>query len=209
MSTWNRISAAPVWFLLVSLAALSTCIQPVNEHAVDGVKTPPLPPGGHTESLTTPPIEIDFSHPPATTTRACDLTARQAMTILTAACASCHGGRTAGENKGTPPFDFVLDTAKLLGARSITARDPTDPTKGMRFLVSGDPDGSRLYLLMAGGTPPMPPPFSSGQAPMPAPTVSDLSLLRQWITSCLGPAGAADAAVPTTPADAAPEGGRG
>ena len=131
------------------------------------------------------------------------------MAILSADCASCHGGRTAGENKGTPPFDFVLNTAKLLVARSTTARDPVDPTKGMRFLVPGDPDGSRLYLLMAGGTPPMPPPSPSGQAPMPAPTVSDLSLLRQWITNCLGPAGSVDAAAPPTPADAAPEGGRG
>jgi hypothetical protein len=112
----------------------------------------------------------------------CDAITSQARTILETDCASCHGGRTPGEHHGVPPFDFVLDFEKLKVARSGSALDPTDPRLGMRFLIPGHPDDSRIYQrIRRGEMPPMP------DVPLPRPTVSDTSLLRDWIMRCMGP----------------------
>jgi phosphatidylethanolamine-binding protein (PEBP) family uncharacterized protein len=83
--------------------------------------------------------------------------------------------------------------------------DARDATKKMRFVAPGDPDNSRLYSRVARGE--MPPPDVVGLPPRPRPTVSDISILRHWITSCMGaaPAGALPPPSPAPgPAPAAP-----
>src|SRR5207253_2582086 len=100
----------------------------------------------------------------------------QATEILRTNCAGCHGGGSPGAHKGD--FDFVLDFDRLKVARSI---DPGMP----RFAVPGFPDASRVYVRIARGE--MPPPPALGVPPLPRPTVSDFSVLYEWIASCLGP----------------------
>ena len=67
---------------------------------------------------------------------------------------------------------------------SATAKDP-QTKKPARFLVPGDPDHSRIYLRTLHGE--MPPPDIIGLPANPRPSVSDLSVLRHWIESCVAP----------------------
>jgi hypothetical protein len=91
-------------------------------------------------------------------------------------------------------FNFVLDDAKLVAA--VSGEGATYPDGGLqRLVVPGDCDDSRLYhRIWAGEMPP------SG---FPAPTVSEVSMIRAWI-ACLGgsPAGedgAGDGGAPARP----------
>jgi phosphatidylethanolamine-binding protein (PEBP) family uncharacterized protein len=54
----------------------------------------------------------------------------------------------------------------------------------MRFLAPADPDNSRLYSRVARGE--KPPPDVVGLPARPRPTVSDISVLRHWISACTG-----------------------
>jgi hypothetical protein len=106
----------------------------------------------------------------------CEATRAQARKILTTYCANCHGGRTAGERAGVPPFDFVLDPSKL------TTTYTNNTTPPMLFVAVGDPDRSRVYQRARRGE--MPPP---AEMSLPRPTVSDLSILQEWIAHCVVP----------------------
>ncbi len=110
-----------------------------------------------------------------TSDQPCDATRAQAIAILTKNCADCHGGRTPGERAGNPPFDFVLDPVKL--SRTYTP----NTTPPMLFVQPGDPEHSRLYLRARTGE--MPP---AAQLSLPRPTISDISVLQEWIANCLG-----------------------
>ncbi len=170
------------WFVACGLAAAG-CFQSLDVAASGGSQAPPSTRDsqGPSDPLVTPPIELEDG---ATTTDPCVSTSLQAMDLLRRACASCHGGESPGARQGQPPFDFVLDVARLTRATSATVKDPQtmDP---MRFLVPGDPDRSRVYRRIALRE--MPPPDIIGLPPNPdRPTVSDVSVLRSWITSCLG-----------------------
>jgi hypothetical protein len=79
-------------------------------------------------------------------------------------------------------FQSILDFPTLVTAVSNTQRD-TDTGEPVRLLVPGDPDGSRIYQRIAGGE--MPPRRDATLPSLPRPTVSDLSLIREWIESCL------------------------
>jgi hypothetical protein len=144
------------------------CLQPLDSGAAMGSNAPP------TIALETPPISL----PDGTTTDPCVLTTLQATEILGTYCAGCHGGGSPGAHQGQTPLDFVLDFDKLKVARSTVPGNP-------RFAVPGFPDASRLYVRIAGGEMPPVPPL--GLPPLPRPTVSDISVLYEWIASCLGP----------------------
>jgi mono/diheme cytochrome c family protein len=103
----------------------------------------------------------------------CDVTRAQAMTILEQSCAGCHGGRTPGERAGNPPFDYVLDESKLTSSWSVNTVPPS------LFVAAGSPMTSRLFLRIRRGE--MPP------AGGPQPTVSDISVLYEWISRCVTP----------------------
>lgn len=193
--TWIRRGAV---VLLLCSAVAAGCVQQLDSTAASG-KRPSPPAGGHTEATNTPPIETDSNDPPTTTTSACTLTTQQATTVLADTCANCHGGRNADERRGLPPFDYVLDFTRLKTARSQTVKDPTDMSVGMRFVIPDDPDRSRLYLLVAVGE--MPP-----AGALPRPTTSDVSVLRAWITSCLGPPELGDAGPPSEGTDGGNDG---
>jgi hypothetical protein len=162
---------------LLALCYLAGC-QPLDAASAFG---PPFSGDtqGSTVALETPAIELADG---GTVRDACAATTRQAHDILERNCARCHGGANAGARQGQPPFDCVLDTPRLLSMVSATVTDP-DSMQPARFLVAGDPDHSRIYLRPLNGE--MPPPDIIGLPASARPSVSDLSLLRTWISSCI------------------------
>ena len=112
----------------------------------------------------------------------CEAVQLQAFEILDRNCAHCHGGDTPGARQGTPPFDCVLEPERMSTMLSVTAKDP-DTLQPARFLVPGDPGHSRIYQRTLHGE--MPPPDVIGLPANPRPSVSDLSVLRHWIESCI------------------------
>jgi hypothetical protein len=183
--------------------------MPDAGHVEEDAETPEPPPKPLTTSLATP--EIEFVTPegdPATTVVPCEATIAQATTILTQNCAPCHGGRNVGERQGQPPFDYVLDFDKLLAAVSSSVPDPLAPPanripgtpnfQGMRFLIPGDPDHSRLYFRMVHKEMPPLPIENMPDTVKSRPTVSDFSVMRQWMLDCI-----------EAPPDEEPDGGAG
>jgi len=182
---WGRQTTIAALSLLLSACLVGGCFQELDPGISSGTaRAAARPDGGHTTSITTPPIALNPNDAGQVTTRACDRTTQQAIAILTDTCASCHGGRAPGENKGQPPFDFLFDFQRLVTARSASVADPANPSLGMRFVIPGDPDHSRLYLMVV-STPPEMPPASAAASPLPMPTVSDMSILQSWIAGCL------------------------
>ena len=159
------------------------------------------PDAGRTIALDTPAIALPDG---GVAEDACAATNAQAIDVLRKNCARCHGGANAGARQGQPPFDFVLDIDRLTSAVSGTVRDAAG--KPVRFLVPGEPDHSRIYVRIAMGE--MPPPDVIGLPANPRPSVSDLSVLREWITNCLGvmPSGAAGGAGGSSPTLSDPTG---
>jgi hypothetical protein len=167
---------------LLATPLLGSCfLQPVDSAASSQTSAVAVP-GPPTKALGTPPIELDFDGK-RTTTDPCVATREQATEILTTYCAGCHGGRTAAEKHGD--FNTILDTNALVMGVSSTVNDPENPTMKMRLLVPGNPDGSRVYLRVSHGE--MPPQAMLGLPPNPTPSVSDISVLREWITNCIAP----------------------
>ncbi|MDP9034495.1 MAG: hypothetical protein M3O50_06780 [Myxococcota bacterium] len=185
-------------FLLVPCAAMMACIQPLDRSAsssgaISGDDaSPPLcngqqpfsldtdptgqtiicPDGGDIPVALTPfPVFLDDG---GTSTDPCDLLKERAHAIRQTYCAQCHSPAPATSLGG---FDFCLDDAELLTARSKVYRDPAGNLRPM--LVAGDPDNSWMYLRV--GTIGDMPPLGS-----PHPPPSDISVMREWISSCLG-----------------------
>jgi hypothetical protein len=168
--------------LLLGASMPLACFQSLQPGAADNTqpRLDAAPPP--TTALQTPDIELDFEGK-RKTTDPCVATTEQAKDILTTSCAGCHGGGPAAM-QGQPPFDCVLDFEKLKTKVSDTVKDPRDSSKPMRFLIPGDPDDSRLYVRVAHGE--MPPPLPFGVKDIPRPTISDISVLREWILNCMG-----------------------
>jgi hypothetical protein len=196
--------------ILLATPLLGSCfLQPVDSAASSQTSAVQNAPRGPTKVLETPPIELDFDGK-RTTTDPCTATREQALEILTTYCAGCHGGRTPAEKHGD--FNTILDTSALVMGVSSTVNDPQNPTMKMRLLVPGNPDDSRIYLRVSHGE--MPPPAMLGLPPNPTPTISDISVLREWITNCIAPTtappatGEGDGGPPTeTPPPASPDAG--
>ena len=164
---------------LLALCLSTACLQVIDPNAASGGGGAGQGDGSDIQ-LDTPPIELPGG---GTTDDACESTTLQAMDILEANCASCHGGGSPGARQGQPPFDYVLDVAMLETARSESVPDPTDPSLGMRFLIPGDPDDSRVYTRIANFE--MPPEVPVGLPEIPRPSISDISVLNSWISDCM------------------------
>jgi len=170
-------------FLLVCLPLASGCFQPLDSAAASQdpppiePETPPDRPTTHILSGPLPFGYFDVSGALVDSEDPCDATRTQAGMILIKYCAQCHAGRTRDERQGVPPFDFLLDKDKL------TTTFTNNTTPPLLFVAPGDPEHSRLYLRAWHNE--MPPP----DLPMLKylrPTVSDISVLHNWITSCTG-----------------------
>ncbi|MEY2931398.1 MAG: hypothetical protein RL033_2147 [Pseudomonadota bacterium] len=143
-----------------------------------------------TTSLDTPPIELDVEGE-VTTRDPCVATTLQAREILTTYCSECHAPPGAAGG-----FASILDFPTLINARSTTQRDPVT-NEAVRLLIPGSPEQSRLYLRARTGE--MPPRRDPALPQLARPTVSSLSVLRTWISSCVGSAQPAPAAPPAAP----------
>jgi len=165
--------------LLVCCVLLGpACVQPVQ----DGAWTPTAPPNPAPQ-LTTDiepsalPIGTNIDDDTQTTDDPCVKTRQDKTEILTAYCARCHSGATA---VGLPPWDFVLDDQKLVSEQWIREGQPAQ-----RFAIPGDPEHSAIYVRLAivGDMPPQP--TDLGTPRNPQPSLSDVSVLREWIMHCL------------------------
>ena len=158
---------------LFTLSALAAC-EPVDDAAAtrtpgwNGDLTDNILPGDRDVFL-----DIDESMPAADP---CEKTSADARDILTKNCASCHDGPNA---VGLPQWDFVLDFDKLKTA--------TWNREGMtlRFLIPGDADNSQIYVRAVIDQS-MPPVGDLSTTLYPRVTYSAGSVLREWITNCMG-----------------------
>lgn len=98
----------------------------------------------------------------------------QVYDILDTNCAICH------QAPGTPSlylgtFDFILDLAQVTSRVS----PQSSTTLTLKYIAKGDPAHSFIYQRITNNTMP---PASRTQRP----SRSDIVVLEQWITSCIG-----------------------
>jgi hypothetical protein len=173
-ASWSRCVG-----LVLTLLGSATGCQPLDENAALGGPSADEPDGTGAGLESSDGTDIDDAEEVGD---GCAAVRQQARNILDRTCGGCHGGGNPGARQGQPPFDTILDTDSLITKVSVTAKDP-DTLQPSRFLVPGDPDHSRIYLRPLNRE--MPPPDVIGLPPMPRPSVSDLSVLRHWIKSCV------------------------
>jgi hypothetical protein len=171
-------AASPV--ALLAVLALAGCFQELDSNAANATReqTPRDPNAPPTTAIDDPGIALNPDDENAKTDDPCVKTSKDAHDILRAYCAKCHDQGDA--SSGVPKFDFLLNDQALISANWTVGGEVR------KFVVPGDPDNSWLYRRPLLGT--MPPiPTDLRNADSPRPTISDLSVLRTWIASCLGP----------------------
>lgn len=162
--------------VLVAALVLSSCFQELDPSADEATRAAPVDQGPTTViEPSAAPIELSLEDGTALTADPCVKTRQDKTEILTAYCASCHSGPGA---RGLPPFDFVLDDARLASESWQRVGQPAQ-----RFVIPGDPEHSALFVRASTDMPPLPTDLRSERSP--APTPSDLAVLREWITHCL------------------------
>jgi hypothetical protein len=194
-------------FSLLSIPLFAACMQELDTGADKGSTpqtvtgqldpgTVPDPGDGTIPDQTfTPEIQIttDISKKPVGTTKSsCDAIKQQAMWILTTTCGGCHGSQLSVEvgapnpAQGQPQWNFVDDPGRMM--TTIDLQTGTLAT-GVPFLVKGDPKGSPIYqrIILGLEQGAMPPVYPSPTIPpvQPRPSISDYSILHEWIKSCL------------------------
>jgi hypothetical protein len=167
-------------FLCAPIA--TSCFQTLDEGASSEEPVPPIPPDPvewPTTHILPGPLPFGFFDSAGNLVDSddpCKATTTQAANILLKYCAACHAGRSKDERQGIPPFDFLLDRTKL------TTTFTNNTTPPILFVKQGEPEQSRLYLRARHNE--MPPPDLPNIHYL-RPTVSDVSVLHNWITSCL------------------------
>jgi hypothetical protein len=176
---------APLALVLVTFAVTFGtfgCWQQIDEGASAGI-TPVTTTGGgigakFPTDTTTPEIgevAADNGDPTSTAPNGCAKTAFDGQAILSGFCDSCHQTGSLGNLVG-------IDTA----ATSLVNRSASIKYSGWKYIVAGAPEMSLIYerVAIAGD---MPPP-STSDAVVAHPSVSDMSVLRQWIATCMAAA---------------------
>jgi hypothetical protein len=166
--------------VLLGAAGLAAgCMQKLDKKASSssttgpGFGSVPADPGGGIPTILDPNYPLRYGDNGTATGDPCVATAAQSMDIRQRYCGACHG---PNGTQGQPLFNFVLDDAKLTSTVDMTSK--------MLFVAPGDPDHSRVYQRVVLGT--MPPiQVSVDQPDYPRPTVSDISVIYQWVM-CLG-----------------------
>jgi hypothetical protein len=141
-------------------------------------------------------IDVGSNHPPDTNADAgldagtggnfagndpCAPVRSQALSILQGSFAACHTG--SDPLSGVHGFD-ILDVDRLM---RTTAMSPYFAAQGWRYIVPGDPDRSLIDVRIEDGTMPKQVLDDPAMLQFTVPTSSQRSVLRDWITSCLGP----------------------
>lgn len=190
---------------LLSLALLGSC-QPVDSNASSDLETAKKNnrPENFTPMTTIEPTDPDIRLiteedtdagvlPSAVTTDPCVKTKQDKDQILSAYCGSCHDKGQTQSPQGIPPFGFLLEENTLISTTVPRQNDTPQP-----FVMPGSPAQSLLYIRVASGT--MPPATTMlGGKKYPAPSISDVAVLAEWITHC----------APGAPAGGTPPAGTG
>jgi len=176
--------------VLLGVPLVASCmLQPLNSEATAGSPPviAPIDPGnvedpgdGTTPILTQTPVIQIFTDPGVgpegdTTTDACKQTSLQASMFLNRYCAACHAVGDA--SSGVPKFKDVLDLSALTNPTNMT------DMPGVPFIVPGYPDKSRVYQKVSEGTMPK---INIVPEVTTHPSVSEISVLEEWIANCLG-----------------------
>jgi hypothetical protein len=173
----------PLLLLLAPLAA--ACFQEIDNGATRDAlnQTPPVEvgDGAPTTHIETPdPSAITFDGSVVTASVGCEATTAQATDILTNSCAFCHTASNIGN------FSTILDVNAMINAPVATPSyiDPTT-NKAYSYVVPGQPDRSFIYVRMARGD--MPQAITDPRtAQYRIPTISDKSVIHEWIQNCIG-----------------------
>ena len=122
------------------------------------------------QDMASPPLTV--CDPANLPNPGCAQTCADAQAILKYTCADCHDGGSDGN------LTRVLDYHGLVNVPASAKYPP-----GEVLVLPGDPDHSLLYQRIVSKE--MPPPSSDVSNALPAPSVSDMSTLFEWIQSCV------------------------
>jgi hypothetical protein len=192
-----RNSAGSV--LVLCIPMVSGCFQKLDQNAASegatiAVSVPGSPSGAPFKILLdTPQIGVTANpegDPIDETTNPCDKVKHDALAVRTTNCAGCHDGPSAPGS----PLTFILDDNSL-----ATMTSSSNNYMGQRYVVPGNPEGSLLYkrAVIVRDMPPAPSDIRNMSNQI---TISDASILREWILNCMGPStgGGAGGATGTT-----------
>jgi hypothetical protein len=170
-----KMYRAPLALLLGTFMTVG-CWQELDQNASSGITQVNVDPAGGIGAkfpveTATPDIgktALDNGDPDKIATSGCDKDAFDGQQMLSTFCDGCHMGGAIGNLKG-------IDTAQA----SLIGVEASSMYPGWKYLVAGDPNKSLIYHRIA-VTQDMPPP-STVDSPIPHPTISDMSVLQQWI----------------------------
>ena len=170
-----KMHRAPMALLLGTFAVFG-CWQQLDEHASDGVQNITVDTAGGigakfptaTETPQIAETALDNGDPDSFASSGCAKDAFDGQKMLSAMCDGCHMSGALGNLVG-------IDTA----AMSLVGKEASSVYPGWKYLVAGDPSKSLIFHRVA-VVQDMPPP-STGDSPLPHPSISDMSVLQQWI----------------------------
>jgi hypothetical protein len=166
---------APLALLLGTFMTVG-CWQQLDQNASSGITQVNVDPAGgigakfpvETETPAIGETALDNGDPDTTAKSGCDKDAFDGQKMLSEMCDGCHMGGAIGNLKG-------IDTAQA----SLIGVEASSMYPGWKYLVAGDPNKSLIYHRIA-VTQDMPPP-STVDSPIKHPSISDMSVLQQWI----------------------------
>jgi len=169
--------------LLLGMFTMAGCWQELDQHASDGIQNVNVDPAGGIGAkfpveTKTPEIgqtALDNGDNASTAATGFDKDAFDGQKMLSAMCDGCHQAGALGNLVG-------IDTAQM----SLIGREASSAFPGWKYLVAGDPSKSLIYHRVA-VVQDMPPPSSDVQNQLPHPTISDMSVLQQWIMCMANP----------------------
>jgi hypothetical protein len=174
---------APRWSCTIGglfalfLATQASCFQELDSQATMATLNPPDAGDGLATSIQPPTVALDPNDDTQTADDPCVKTENDSIRIRQTFCAKCHDQGAASQ--GVPRFDFLMDDQALINNIWSVGGEQR------RFVIPGDPDNSWLFLRPYLGT--MPPPSTDVRNPAnPAPTISAISVLREWVLNCVG-----------------------
>jgi hypothetical protein len=179
---------APLLLALGTLA-VTGCLQKLDAGASSGTTPITETDGGGIGAPfqiieTTPPIAIK-SDPNTgdpvgpTTDDPCVKVIQDSVDIRTHACGLCHEASTPTGTALGSPLNHILENDSVVGVMANQASFP-----GWKYIVPGDPENSLIYHRAA-VVQDMPKVVSDPTMQSPHLSISEMSVLRQWIM-CLG-----------------------
>jgi hypothetical protein len=179
MENKMKMYRAPLALLLGTFTVFG-CWQKLDENASSGITPVSADQGGGIGAkfpvdTTTPEIgetAAENGDPNTTAPDGCSKDAFDGQAMLTKMCDGCHMSGAIGNLVG-------IDTAQA----SLVGKEASSMYAGWKYLVAGDPSKSLIYQRVAVRQD-MPPP-STVDSPLPHPSISDMSVLQQWIM-CMG-----------------------